>query len=689
MAEASNLVSLIYDCQQLVREFFPVLSVASAQVYHSVPAFLPDHTSIGEIYHHEFQDTVTILHSTNKYTNWNSCVWTLTGHKADVNAAVFSPNGSYIISASNDHTAQFWDPTHGTHVKTLSAHTDRVTSTAFSLDGAYAITGSLDATIKMWNVLTGQLLHTMVNKSEVICVAISSDGSHIVSGHFDWCVKLWKPWEKHVVPHRDDFIRLGSHDGDITAICLTPDGIYCASAGNDSTICLWQVKTQQLLNRITCKDSIKALAFSHNSTQLVSGSTNSNIYIWDVQTGSRIKKIKGHEAAVNGVSFSPNDAHIVSASADQTIKLWDVIDNGKLSKTFQGHSATVLAASFSYDGQQIVSASADKTIKIWNVFSTHNEQPAKVIEDVILLAVSPDGAYVISVIDNHTMRLWASTDGENLAILQGHSARINSVVFSLNNQFIASGSSDRTLRIWSSDSGSCLQVIQGHHDTIRSLCFLSDNESIVSGAADTTIQLWNTTTKQHVRTFEGHKGLISCVAVSSDDVWLASASYDYTSRIWDLNSGKEMQMFKSLQPTYAVAFSPTNKILATASFGNSVHLVDVLSGSVLQVLQLTSQRQHTRILNNQYHMQFTQDQQFIVVGTQCLKTGLHVLETVHFATHRQEIATQYMEDGWLVGVKEQQRLCWIPQIYRGLLVPTATGAAVGSTAGQFLILSFS
>ena len=63
----------------------------------------------------------------------------LFGHTDRVNSAVFSPDGSRILTASSDNTARLWR-SDGTFITTLSGHTDKLTSPNFSPDGTQILT---------------------------------------------------------------------------------------------------------------------------------------------------------------------------------------------------------------------------------------------------------------------------------------------------------------------------------------------------------------------------------------------------------------------------------------------------------------------------------------------------------------------------------------------------------------------
>ena len=51
-------------------------------------------------------------------------------------SAVYSPDGSSVLTASGDGTARIWDAESGEELVTLSGHTDCVTSAVYSPDGA-------------------------------------------------------------------------------------------------------------------------------------------------------------------------------------------------------------------------------------------------------------------------------------------------------------------------------------------------------------------------------------------------------------------------------------------------------------------------------------------------------------------------------------------------------------------------
>src|SRR5579872_2076182 len=78
------------------------------------------------------------------------------------------------------------------------------------------------------------------------------------------------------------------------------------------------------------------------------------------------KMLVGHTDPVYSVDFTPDGTQIVTGSFDKTLKLWDAVTKKPL-RTFTGHANLVLTVAVSKDGTHIASGSLDNTVKLWDL----------------------------------------------------------------------------------------------------------------------------------------------------------------------------------------------------------------------------------------------------------------------------------------------------------------------------------
>src|SRR5262249_25463262 len=110
----------------------------------------------------------------------------------------------------------------------------------------------------------------------------------------------------------------------------------------------------------------RQVAFSPDGNTLASASEDKTIRLWDVKTGKKKKTLNGHTNAVYGVSyvaFSPDGRMLASGGDDKTIRLWDV-KTGKELDVLKG-AGTVTSLSFSPDGKTLASGSTDGAVRLW------------------------------------------------------------------------------------------------------------------------------------------------------------------------------------------------------------------------------------------------------------------------------------------------------------------------------------
>jgi WD40 repeat protein len=116
---------------------------------------------------------------------------------------------------------------------------------------------------------------------------------------------------------------------------------------------------------IQTDSGILSVAFSKDGVQIVSGSYDGSVRVWDASTGAALQRINAHAGTVASVAFSHNGIHIVSGSDDMTVRVWDA-STGAALQHLNGHTGAVKSVAFSHNGIHIISGSDDRTVRVWD-----------------------------------------------------------------------------------------------------------------------------------------------------------------------------------------------------------------------------------------------------------------------------------------------------------------------------------
>jgi WD40 repeat protein len=146
-------------------------------------------------------------------------------------------------------------------------------------------------------------------------------------------------------------------------VAFSPDG-KDAFIGHPSLVRQLDVQTGQEVRTFT--GSGGSLAVSPNGKYLVSCGCGSDraLKLWDLQTGQELHTFTGNTGQVPSVAFSPDSSYILSGGYDKTARIWDVLTFDEL-RRFNGHDGAVLSVKFSPDGKYVLTGGNDGTIRLW------------------------------------------------------------------------------------------------------------------------------------------------------------------------------------------------------------------------------------------------------------------------------------------------------------------------------------
>src|SRR6266849_4207080 len=408
------------------------------------------------------------------------------GHTGRVRSVAFAPDGSRVLTGSDDSTARLWETTSSKLLVTLAGHTSRVRSVAFAPDGSRVLTGSDDSTARLWETTSSKLLVTLVGHTGgVKSVAFSPDGSRMLTGSDDSTARLWETASGKLLA------TVVGHTSRVRSVAFAPDGGRVLTGSDDSTARLWETASGKLLATVVGHTGgVKSVAFSPDGSRVLTGSGDGRARLWETTSSKLLATVVGHTGGVKSVAFSPDGSRMLTGSDDSTARLWETA-SGKLLATLAGHSGGVGSVAFSPDGSRVLTGSDDSTARLWE--TTSSKLLATLADHtggVKSVAFSPDGSRVLTGSGDGTARLWEMASGKLLATLAGHRGGVGSIAFSPDGSRVLTGSRNGTARVWEMASGRLLATLAGHAGVVGSVTFAPDGHLVMTCDQHGRVLLW-------------------------------------------------------------------------------------------------------------------------------------------------------------------------------------------------------
>lgn len=164
-------------------------------------------------------------------------------HDAEVRALAFSPDGSKLVTASNDQTVRLWDAKTGALLKTLEGHSYNVLAAMFSHDGSKIASAGWDGRAGLWSASEGKSLQWLGHADPLMTAAFSSDDTRFATGSTGGVVQLWDLRSSVAAPLAT-FVGAGA---EIQRVAFSPDGRHLAAASSDGTTFVYAATAQGLL----------------------------------------------------------------------------------------------------------------------------------------------------------------------------------------------------------------------------------------------------------------------------------------------------------------------------------------------------------------------------------------------------------------------------------------------------------
>ncbi|KAF2683535.1 WD40 repeat-like protein [Lentithecium fluviatile CBS 122367] len=404
---------------------------------------------------------------------------------------------------------------------------------------------------------------------------------------------------------------LGRIEGDgesVTALTLTPSAshlIVCSRSMSMRIYSMLASETEdetlqlELLRSLRPHTSpVVTLAVDRTGTLLGTGGADGIVKVWDIVAGYTTHTFHGHGGVISALHFfqvevtakdetsetskkrkrrksrqeevggeenqeeSTLEYRLASGAEDGKIRIWD-LHKRKSAAVLDSHVSVVRSLEFSSAQNTLVSGSRDKTLILWDAGKWKPKRTVAALEGVESVGFVSEGRLVYSGGENGRVRLWSTTNGQELTREQEAGIETDAIVEILHYPalpHLISVHADQVLNFHSlaplsasfeehaNDPLPIFRRVSGTHDEVIDLAYVGSEKSLLAlntNSEDVRIVTLEASPSQDapkeryfgadVVLLKGHEDLIISLDVDWSGHWLATGSKDNTARLWRLD----------------------------------------------------------------------------------------------------------------------------------------------------------
>lgn len=355
---------------------------------------------------------------------------------------------------------------------------------------------------------------------------------------------------------------LPGHAEAVISVQFSPNSNHLASGSGDTTVRFWDINTQTPHH--TCRGHqnwVLCISWSPDSNYLVSGCKSGIICSWNAKTGEKYGPVmKGHKQWVTALCWEPYHLNtscrrFASSGKDGDIRIWDVL-LGQCLRILTSHTRSITALKWGGSGL-LYSGSQDRTVKVWRA------------EDGVMCRTLEGHAHWVNTITLNTDYVLRTAvinfDTSESDLLKLAKTKYDDVIEKAGGELLISGSDDFTMFLWTPDKDKKpIARMTGHQQLINCVQFSPDGRIIASASFDKSIKLWEGKTGRFITSLRGHVQAVYMISWSCDSRLLVSGSADSTLKVWDVKAGKlAYDLPGHADEVFAVDWSPDGQKVAS------------------------------------------------------------------------------------------------------------------------------
>ena len=550
-----------------------------------------------------------------------------------VSTVAVSPDGKYVAAgfgswrSNSASPVVVWDTHANTTAFELVGHPAcHITSAEFSRDGSLLMTSGIVwdreadgefGGVRVWNTKDGTLLLALEGVNSEIA-RISPDERSLLVGDLNAVVTQYSIDVGRKVREFKGSL------GMIFDIEFSQDGARMAASARDGSLCVWDLESGTMQNRVTKLVDPRIVSWSPNSDEkLEVVSYSGTRYTFDTRHNQLNLVHQSLNPTLKAMKHSPDGTLVASSLLGVGIEIESAKRNSVI-RSINAHGGNIQAVAFDGSGRRLVTGGIDGFVHLWDLSRPDPETISTEIRSgrVSDIAYSPNGQFVAFAITLNRERSKSASGKPRIEIrnssnmqlvreLTGHSDWLTSVAYRSDGELLLTGSEDKTVRVWNVGTGLQACQFEGHTSTVTDVAFLTHQDYAISGDDRGKVCVWNYHDGIASHQWELNNKVIAIAYLSKQRLAIVATDRGEIS-FWDPNKGicvRKHLLYPNLQ---AIALSPNEQLIAVGNNGPIIpvwRIDDLLAGSAKPHLELQGHSDDTASLD------FSPDNKRLISGS--------------------------------------------------------------------------
>jgi WD40 repeat protein len=461
------------------------------------------------------------------------------------NKALFTNDGSQIISTSNLLNLEVYSTLSMKYEGILNLHKAEIIDFKSVKNGPYILSSYKNGIIALWNTVSFDTVRTFKgNNSPVTSLAVSSDGKIFIAATGNKELIIWNISNGRIIKRIKTEVVL------INLVLDISDKYLFGSAG--MLLVSYNIETG-LLNKVLYRGAISDFSitnttaypnvtrFSPRNKYIISGSTSSEILVWDIGYGILKKRIINGSGGIYNILFRNDDNEIITNSSDSLISFRNIEKDvpDLIIRSIEG-----IPKSIDYnDENKILTFCTDEQIKIVGVDLINKKTDLKAKQDDYWLSYSLNSIFntnntIICGTSQYGFTNWNLKTGRFKYKKIENNEYIRGIDITSDGKYLITGSKSGRIDCWNT----------GNFSNLNSRILFPEISTVKIAPDDKTLfiagmyQICRVSIPDFniIKVYSGLDGYVNYLDISNDNNKIIGSCADGKIHVWDTNTGKKL-----------------------------------------------------------------------------------------------------------------------------------------------------